>query len=186
MARTPSNMLPLGTTAPGFSLPDPYGNQFTRDQVAGEHGLLVVFYCNHCPFVKHVREKFVELSSEYIDKGIGVVAVNSNDVETYPDDAPEKMAEESGRYAYRFPYLFDETQQVAKAYAAACTPDFFLFDKDLKLVYRGQFDDSRPGNDEPVTGDDLRAAMVAVVQDKMPSENQKPSVGCSIKWKQPS
>lgn len=186
MARTPSNMLPLGTTAPDFSLPDPHGNQFTRDQITGEHGLLVVFFSNHCPFVKHIRKKFVELSSEYIDKGIGIVAINSNDVQAYPDDAPEKMAEESGRYGYRFPYLFDETQDVAKAYEAACTPDLFLFDRDLKLVYRGQFDDSRPGNDEPVTGDDLRAAMEAVVQDNIPSENQKPSIGCNIKWKQPS
>jgi len=184
MARTPSNMLELGTKAPDFSLPDPHGNVFNRDQVAGEHGLLVVFYCNHCPFVKHIRDRFVEVTSEYIDKGIGVVAINSNDVENYPDDAPDKMAEESERYGYRFPYLFDETQEVARAYDAACTPDFFLFDKDLSLVYRGQFDDSRPGNDEPVTGTDLKTAMDALIKGEKPSTVQKPSIGCNIKWKQ--
>jgi len=184
MARTPSNMLELGTKAPDFSLPDPHGNVFTRDQLAGERGLLVVFYCNHCPFVKHIRDRFVQVSSEYIDKGIGVVAINSNDVEKYPDDAPDKMAEESERYGYRFSYLFDETQEVASAYDAACTPDFYLFDKDLALVYRGQFDDSRPGNDNPVTGADLKAAMEALVNGEKPSEDQKPSLGCNIKWKE--
>lgn len=186
MARTPSNMLELGTPAPGFSLPDPHGNIHTRDQVAGKHGLLVAFYCNHCPFVKHIRERFVRITSEFMDKGIGVVAINSNDVENYPDDAPEKMAEESDTYGYRFPYLFDESQEVARAYDAACTPDFYLFDANQKLAYRGQFDDSRPGNGEPVTGADLAAAMQALVDGGKPSADQKPSLGCNIKWKQSS
>lgn len=184
MSRTPSNMLELGTIAPDFSLPDPHGSVYTRDQIAGEYGLLVVFYCNHCPYVKHIRDKFVEVSSEYIDKGIGVVAISSNDAENYPDDSPEKMAEESKRYGYRFPYLYDESQEVAKAYDAACTPDFFLFDRDLKLAYRGQFDDSRRGNDEPITGEDLKAAMDALIRGEKPSEEQRPSIGCNIKWKE--
>ncbi len=184
MARTPSNMLELGTKAPDFSLPDPHGNIHTRDQIAGEHGLLVVFYCNHCPFVKHIRERFVQVSNEYMEKGIGFVAINSNDAENYPDDAPEKMAEEMERYGYLFPYLFDETQETARAYDAACTPDFYLFDKDLKLAYRGQFDDSRPGNNELVTGADLKAAMEALIAGEKPPQDQKPSIGCNIKWKQ--
>ncbi len=184
MARTPSNMLALGTIAPDFTLPDPHKNVYSRDQIAGQHGLLVVFYCNHCPFVKHIRDKFVEVTSEYIDKGIGVVAISSNDVEQYPDDSPEKMAEESKRYGYRFPYLYDESQVVARVYDAACTPDFYLFDKDMKLAYRGQFDNSRPGNDEPVTGADLKAAMDALIQGEKPSGDQRPSLGCNIKWKE--
>jgi peroxiredoxin len=184
MARTPSNMLDLGTEAPDFALPDPHGNIYSRDQIIGKHGLLVVFYCNHCKFAKHIRDRFVQVSSEYINKGIGIVAINSNDVENYPDDSPEKMAEESKMYGYRFPYLFDESQDVARAYDAACTPDFYLFDKHLKLVYRGQFDDSRPGNDEPVTGADLKAAMQALVDGGKPAADQKPSLGCNIKWKQ--
>ncbi len=184
MARTPSKMLDLGTKAPDFTLPDPYGNEYSRDEVAGKHGLLVVFYCNHCPFVKHIRDKFTEISSEYMDKGIGVVAINSNDIINYPDDSPGRMAEDIEQYGYRFPYLYDETQDVAHAYDAACTPDFYLFDADLKLVYRGQFDDSRPGNDQPVTGADLKEAMGALIRGEKPSIDQKPSIGCNIKWKQ--
>ncbi|WP_246481832.1 thioredoxin family protein [Natronogracilivirga saccharolytica] len=183
MARTPSNMIELGSKAPDFTLPDPKGNLYSRDQVAGKHGLLVVFYCNHCPFVKHIREKFAEISAEYIEKGTGVVAINSNDIENYPDDAPERMAEDIETFGYRFPYLFDETQEVARRFDAACTPDFYLYDASLELVYRGQFDDSRPGNDEPVTGSDLKAAFDALLKGEKPSEDQKPSVGCNIKWK---
>lgn len=186
MARTESSMLELGTLAPDFQLPDPSGKIFSRNQIAGPHGLLVVFYCNHCPYVKHIRDKFVEVSSEYIDKGIGVTAISSNDIENYPDDSPEKMAEEAAMYGYRFPYLYDESQEVARAYDAACTPDFFLFDKDLKLAYRGQFDDARRGNDLPVTGADLKAAMDALIRGEKPSEVQKPSIGCNIKWKSSS
>ncbi len=184
MARTPSNMLELGTKAPDFSLPDPHGNIYSRDQIVGKHGLLVVFYCNHCKFAKHIRDRFTQVSSEYINKGIGIVAINSNDIENYPEDSPEKMAEESKIYGYPFPYLFDESQDVARAYNAACTPDFYLFDTDLKLVYRGQFDDSRPGNNEPVTGADLKAAMQALVDGGTPTPDQKPSLGCNIKWKE--
>ncbi|MEX0681447.1 MAG: thioredoxin family protein [Balneolales bacterium] len=183
MAQTPSNMIDLGTLAPGFTLPDPHGKRYSRDELAGKYGLLVVFYCNHCPFVKHIRDKFAEVAATYMDKGIGVVAINSNDVANYPEDAPEKMAEESRRYGYRFPYLYDETQQVARDYGAACTPDFFLFDAGLKLVYRGQFDDSRPGNDVPVTGTDLVNAMDAIIRGEQPPVHQKPGIGCNIKWK---
>ena len=183
MAQTASNMLELGTKAPGFTLPDPWGKNFSRDDIAGKHGLLVVFYCNHCPYVKHIREKFVEVASEYMDKGIGVVAISSNDIVNYPDDSPERMAEDIETFGYRFPYLFDESQEVAQAYDAACTPDFYLFDKNLELVYHGQFDDSRPKNDLPVTGADLKAAMDTVLRGEKPSPEQKPSIGCNIKWK---
>ncbi len=176
-------MIALGTPAPDFSLPDPQGNLHSRDSVKGKHGLLVVFYCNHCPFVKHIREKFAEVASEYLKKGIGVIAINSNDAEAHPDDAPHKMAEDIERFGYEFPYVYDETQEVARSYAAACTPDFFLFDSDLTLTYRGQFDDSRPGNDQPVTGTDLKAAMDAVIRGEETISDQKPSIGCNIKWK---
>lgn len=184
MARTPSQMTPLGTTAPDFCLPDPFGNQHSRDEIIGKHGLLVVFYCNHCPFVKHIRSVFAKIANRYLDKGIGIVAINSNDIENYPDDSPERMAEDIKKYDYRFPYLFDETQQVARDYQAACTPDFFLYDANLKLAYRGQFDDSRPGNEKPVTGADLQAAMDALIQNKKPDPRQIPSLGCNIKWKE--
>ena len=176
-------MIELGSKAPDFTLPDPKGNLYSRDQVAGKHGLLVVFYCNHCPFVKHIREKFAEISAEYIEKGIGVVAINSNDIENYPDDAPERMAEDIETFGYRFPYLFDETQETAKAFHAACTPDFFLFDTNHWLVYRGQFDSSRPSLDLPVTGEDLTAAVESVSRGEEPAADQKPSIGCNIKWK---
>lgn len=183
MARTPSNMTALGSKAPDFTLPDPHGNWYSRDQIAGKHGLLVVFYCNHCPFVKHIREKFAEVCAEYIDKGFGIVAINSNDIASHPDDAPERMAEDIETFGYRFPYLFDETQEVAKRFNAACTPDFYLYDANLELVYRGQFDDSRPDNGIPVTESDLKAAFDALLNGEKPSKDQKPSIGCNIKWK---
>ncbi|MDG5767302.1 thioredoxin family protein [Balneolales bacterium ANBcel1] len=183
MARTPSNMVAIGTPAPDFSLPDPAGTLHSRDQIKGKNGLLVVFYCNHCPFVKHIRERFAELASEYMKQGVGIVAINSNDITTHPEDAPEKMAEDIERFGYEFPYLFDESQEVAQDFGAACTPDFFLYDADLTVFYRGQFDDSRPGNDQPVTGADLSAAIEALVRGEEPPQEQKPSIGCNIKWK---
>lgn len=183
MAETPSTMLALGTEAPNFSLPDTTGKNVSRDEAAGGKGLLVMFICNHCPFVIHVREELARLGSDYLAKGIGVVAINSNDVATHPDDSPENMAKEAKKAGYPFPYLFDETQEVAQAYRAACTPDFFLFDQDKKLVYRGQLDDARPGNSVPLTGKDLRAALDALLAGQPVSEKQLPSMGCNIKWK---
>jgi peroxiredoxin len=183
MALTPSTMLPLGTPAPPFRLRDPAGKTFSRDDFQDAPGILVMFICNHCPYVKHIREELARFGREAQEKGLAVVAVSSNDVESHPDDSPEKMAEEAERFGYTFPYLFDKTQEVAKAYHAACTPDFFLFDRDRKLVYRGQFDGSRPGNDVPVTGEDLRAAVDAVLAGRPVPEEQTPSMGCNIKWK---
>ncbi len=183
MARTPSTMLPLGTEAPSFSLPDTDGEIVSLEDFEGAPGLLVMFLCNHCPFVKHLREGLAEFGREYLKRGLGIVAINSNDVERYPADSPEMMAREVAEAGYPFPYLFDETQEVAKAYRAACTPDFFLFDGDRGLVYRGQFDDSRPDNGVPVTGKDLKAAADAVLEGKPVPEEQKPSLGCNIKWK---
>jgi peroxiredoxin len=183
MALTPSTMLPLGTTAPPFTLRDPRGGTVSLDDLAGAPGVLVMFICNHCPYVQHIREELARFAREVQQKGLAVAAVSSNDVENYPDDSPEKMAEEAERFGYTFPYLFDETQEVARAYRAACTPDFFLFDRDLKLVYRGQFDGSRPGNDVPVTGEDLRAAVDALLAGRPVPEEQTPSMGCNIKWK---
>jgi peroxiredoxin len=183
MALTPSTMLPLGTTAPDFQLPDTNGKTVSRDDFKGAPALLVLFICNHCPYVKHIRKELAELGHDYQAKGVGIVAINSNDVKSYPDDSPEKMKQEVKSVGYTFPYLYDETQSVAKAYHAACTPDIFLFDKNRKLVYRGQLDDSRPGNDVPVTGNDLRAALDAVLAGQAVSENQIASIGCTIKWK---
>ncbi|MGF1669556.1 MAG: thioredoxin family protein [Balneolaceae bacterium] len=184
MAAVESTMMELGTKAPAFALPDTNGNNVSIEDVKGEKGLLVMFICNHCPFVKLIKKELAVVSREYQEKGIGVAAINANDVENYPDDRPEKMKEEVERFGYPFPYLFDESQEVAKAYSAACTPDFFLFDNNLKLVYRGQFDDSRPGNDIEVTGNDLRTALDALLDGKsIPEEDQKPSIGCNIKWK---
>lgn len=182
MARTPSTMLSLGTPAPDFSLPDSGGKITSRSDFSG-NPLLIMFICNHCPFVKHVRAKLAELGSRYQKKGVGVVAINSNDVETHPDDSPENMAREAREAGYTFPYLFDSAQTVAKSYEAACTPDFYLFDGSHRLVYRGQLDGSRPGNGIPVTGADLEAALEAVLSGKAPSPNQVPSLGCNIKWK---
>lgn len=176
-------MLPLGTEAPSFSLPDTDGEIVSLEDFEGAPGLLVMFLCNHCPFVKHLREGLAEFGREYLKRGLGIVAINSNDVERYPADSPEMMAREVAEAGYPFPYLFDETQEVAKAYRAACTPDFFLFDGDRRLVYRGQFDDSRPDNGVPVTGKDLKAAADAVLEGKPVPEEQKPSLGCNIKWK---
>jgi peroxiredoxin len=176
-------MLDLGTKAPDFQLPDTEGNSVSLSDFSGHKGLLVMFICNHCPYVKHVREELARLGREYQEKGVAVVAINSNDVANYPEDSPENMKDESERFGYTFPYLFDESQEVAKAYTAACTPDFFLFNSEGELAYRGQLDDSRPGNDVPVTGKDLRAAMDALLAGAPPNPEQKPSMGCNIKWK---
>ena len=183
MAETPSTMLTLGTKAPDFRLPDPHGKWVSVDDFKDAPAFLVVFICNHCPYVKHIRSGFAELAKEYQAQGVGVVGINSNDAGSYPDDRPEKMAEEIKRVGYTFPYLYDESQEVAKAYRAACTPDFYLFDRDRRLAYRGQFDDSRPGNSRPVTGADLRATLDAVLAGRPVSSNQRPSLGCNIKWK---
>lgn len=183
MVMTLSQMLPLGTKAPEFSLPDPSGKLVSLADFPKASAYLVVFMCNHCPFVKHLRDELAQLSQELQTKNVAMFGINSNDFEKYPDDSPEKMAEEIKHAGYAFPYLIDKTQDVAKAYQAACTPDFFLFDSDESLVYRGQFDDSRPGNEKPVTGADLRAAIEAVVTGKPLSEKQTASVGCNIKWK---
>ena len=183
MSLTGSTMLPLGTRALDFNLPDTNGKIVTLPDFQGAKALLVVFMCNHCPYVKHIQKHFTGLVKEYQDRGAAVVGINTNDVETHPDDSPENMARDARRLGYTFPYLYDETQQVARAYRAACTPDFFLFDKDRKLVYRGQMDDSRPGNDRPLTGLDLRSALDAVLAGEKVNSNQKPSMGCNIKWK---
>ncbi|MFO0954625.1 MAG: thioredoxin family protein [Isosphaeraceae bacterium] len=183
MALTPSTMLPLGSAAPAFSLPDTSGGTVSLFDFSKSPALLVIFLCNHCPYVKHVRSELARLGKEYQGKGVAIVGISSNDVTTHPDDSPARMAEEKVTAGYTFPYLYDESQEVAKSYQAACTPDFFLFDAGQKLVYRGQFDASRPGNGIPVTGQDLRAAMDAVLAGKPVSQDQKPSMGCNIKWK---
>lgn len=183
MSRTPSNMPELGIAAPAFSLPDPSGKVYTLDDFSDAKALLVVFMCNHCPFVIHLREALADFAMEYQAKGLAVVAINANDLTDRPDDSPEMMAVEIKKAGYTFPYLFDETQQTAIAYEAACTPDFFLYDGERKLVYRGQFDGSRPGNDVPVTGEDLRAATDALLAGEAISADQKASLGCNIKWR---
>ena len=183
MAPTPSNMVALGTKAPEFSLPDPQGKLHSLDKFKNAPALLVAFICNHCPFVKHVQPQLVSIARDYQSKGLAVVAISSNDVAAYPDDGPEFMAKEAQKAGYTFPYLYDETQKVAKAYDAACTPDFFIYDRNGKLAYRGQLDDSRPKNGLPLTGKDLRAAIDAVLQGHPAPSEQKPSVGCNIKWK---
>jgi len=182
MALTPSTMLPLGTAAPAFGLPDTDGKTVSLSDFRGKP-VLVMFICNHCPYVKHVSAQLAQLGRDYQDRGLGIVAINANDVENYPDDSPERMKEEVRRAGYPFPYLYDESQAVAKAYHAACTPDFFVFDTEHRLVYRGQFDDSRPGNALPVMGKDLRAALDATLSGKDVPNDQKPSLGCNIKWK---
>jgi peroxiredoxin len=176
-------MAPLGTQSPPFSLPDTEGKVVSLNDYRDSPALLVVFLCNHCPFVKHILPHFVELAREYRRRGVGIVGISSNDVSNYPDDGPEKMAELSKAMDFSFPYLYDESQQVAKAYGAVCTPDFYLFDGEGRLVYRGQMDDSRPSNGRPVTGADLRAALDAVLDGRPVSDDQKPSMGCNIKWK---
>lgn len=183
MVKTASTMLPLGTRAPDFSLINVDGRTMQRSDFESAPALLVAFWCNHCPFVKHIVGAFVELAREFQGKGVAIVAINSNDASKYPDDSPERMVHEAEERGFSFPYLFDEEQEVAKAYRAACTPDFFLFDQQQRLVYRGQFDSSRPGNGQPVTGQDLRAALNAVLASQPIPEPQRPSIGCNIKWK---
>lgn len=183
MARTPSTMLALGTPAPDFSLPDYDGRLHTLAGFAAAPALVVAFICSHCPFVRHLREGFAAFAREYRPLGLAVVAINSNDVEAYPQDGPAGMRAEAAECGYEFPYLLDATQQVARAYRAACTPDFYLFDAGRRLVYRGQFDDSRPGNGRPVTGADLRAAVDATLEGRPPAPQQLPSLGCNIKWR---
>jgi peroxiredoxin len=184
MAQTPSNMLPLGTIAPDFHLKDTNSNKwFSFSELKGEKGTLVMFICNHCPFVHHVIREIVMIANDYRVQGIGIIAISSNDTLKYPEDAPELMTEFAFQNNFEFPYLYDELQNVAKAYDAACTPDFFLFDNQNKLVYRGQLDDSRPGNGIPLSGNDLRGAIDSVIYNRSINTNQKPSVGCNIKWK---
>ena len=183
MALTPSTMLPLGTTAPDFKLPDTGGKIVSLADFKGLPALLVIFICNHCPYVIHLRAGLAQLARDYLPRHVGIVGISSNDAANYPADSPDKMKEEAKKAGYLFPYLYDETQAVAKSYRAACTPDIFLFDKNQRLVYRGQFDASRPNNGIPVTGNDLRAALDAVLAGKAVSEKQIPSIGCNIKWK---
>lgn len=184
MAQTPSNMLPLGTKAPNFNLPATNFNDFfSYETVKGEKGTLVIFICNHCPFVLHAIDEIVMIANDYRVQGIGIVAISSNDVVKYPQDTPDKMADFALENKIDFPYLYDETQEVAKAYDAACTPDFYLFDTQDKLVYRGQLDDSRPGNGIPISGSDLRNAIDSIIYNRKMNLNQKPSIGCNIKWK---
>ena len=183
MALIPSTMLPLGTLAPDFHLPDPHGKMVSREDFQDAPALLLIVMCNHCPYVKHIRQGLARMAKEYQEKGVAIVGINANDVANYPEDSPEMMAKEIREVGYTFPYLYDESQAIAKQLRAACTPDFFLFDADRKLVYRGQMDDSRPGNNISVTGKDLRAAMDAVMQGIPVSADQKPSLGCNIKWK---
>jgi len=183
MALTPSTMLPLGTTAPDFKLPDTNGKTVALADFKDKAALVVIFMCNHCPYVVHIRSGLAQLAQDYAQKNVAIVGINANDVKNYPADSPAKMKQEAADAGYTFPYLYDETQAVAKAYRAACTPDIFLFDRSRRLVYRGQFDASRPGNGIPVTGQDLRAALDAVIAGKPTSEFQVASIGCNIKWK---
>jgi thiol-disulfide isomerase/thioredoxin len=177
-------MIPLGTIAPDFTLPDTIsGKNLGLSELKSDKATLIMFICNHCPFVKHINEELVNLATDYKEKGISFIAISSNDAENYPEDAPEKMKQYAFDLGYDFPYLYDESQEVAKAYDATCTPDFFLFDGELALVYRGRLDESRPKSDVPVTGKDIRAALDAILQDKPISQEQIPSIGCNIKWK---
>lgn len=184
MSLTPSNPFLTGTQAPDFTLEDTVsGKSLTLQQLKGTRGTVIMFICNHCPFVVHVNEMLVKLANEYINKGFGFVAISSNDVENYPQDSPELMKQIAERLQYPFPYLYDETQNVAKAYDAACTPDFYVFDANLKATYHGQLDDSRPRNGKPLTGQDIQNALEGILNNETPLENQKPSIGCNIKWK---
>jgi len=183
MVAVNSTMMELGTEAPAFLLPSATGGTVSIEDFADARALLVMFICNHCPFVKHVREELVRLAKDYQARGVAVVAVNSNDWSAYPDDSPEMMEKEAREYRYPFAYLYDETQEVARAYQAACTPDFFLFDSNRKLVYRGQLDGSRPGNNVPVNGSDLRAALDTLLEGRPVPPEQRPSLGCNIKWR---
>ena len=183
MALTYSEKPEFGSVAPDFSLPGTDGRTHRLADFGDRKALVVIFMCNHCPFVKHVADSLAQLTAEYMDRGVAVVGINSNDTANYPADSPEQMVREAEERGYRFPYLYDESQEVAKAYRAACTPDFYLFDADRLLVYRGQFDDSRPDSGKRATGADLRAALDAVLAGRKPSEDQRPSIGCNIKWK---
>mgnify|MGYP006296004991 CR=1 FL=1 len=184
MVETNSRMLPLGTRAPDFSLPDVDGRTVSLSDFKDRRAVLVIFMCNHCPFVKHVLDTLLELAREYKSKGVGIAGINANDAEKYPDDSPEKMKQAAEEKDFPFSYLYDEDQSTAKAYHAACTPDFFVFDSDLRLVYRGQMDDSRPGSGTEATGEDLRKALDSVLAGKEVDAEQKPSMGCNIKWKE--
>ena len=184
MARTPSTMIALGTKASDFVLPDTVsGTELSLENIKGKIATVIMFLCNHCPFVKHVNEELVKLANDYKSKGIGFVAINSNDIINHPDDSPVLMTVVAKRLKYPFPYLYDESQETAKGYEAACTPDFFIYDKDLRLVYRGQLDDSRPGNEIPVTGKDIRHALDCLINNEPVIQEQRPSIGCNIKWK---
>ncbi|MEM8829415.1 MAG: thioredoxin family protein [Cyanobacteria bacterium P01_G01_bin.19] len=184
MVKTASTMLALGTTAPQFELPDVVsGKQITLDSFRDRQALLIMFICQHCPFVKHVQDELAKIGQDYSQKPLGIVAISANDVANYPDDAPEKLKEMAEQLNFNFPVCYDESQEVSKAYTAACTPDFFLFDAEYKLAYRGQLDDSRPSTDIPVTGQDLRQAIDLVLQGEAVDFEQKPSIGCNIKWK---
>jgi peroxiredoxin len=177
-------MLPLGSAAPDFALPDvTTGETVTLENFAGKAGLLVIFMCRHCPFVIHVQDELAKIGQDFVPQNLGIVAISANDATKYPDDAPAKLKEMRAELGFNFPVVYDESQAVAKSYQAACTPDFFLFDQAFKLVYRGQLDDSRPGNDKPVDGKDLRGAIAAVLAEQTVSQDQKPSIGCNIKWK---
>ena len=185
MAATPSNMIPIGADAPDFQLPDTVsGKSLSLADVKGEKGTVVLFICNHCPYVLHINDKLVEVAKEYHSKGLGFVAISSNDAENYPQDGPDRMKEHAAEVGYPFPYLYDETQEVAKAYQAACTPDLYVFDSDLHCTYRGQFDDSRPKNGQPATGVDLKQALDCLLEGRLVPEEQYPSMGCNIKWKE--
>jgi peroxiredoxin len=183
MVKTASTMLALGTPAPDFNLPDPGGARHRLVDFADADALVVAFICNHCPFVKHIRHGLADFAREYMSRKVAVVAISSNDIESHPADAPERMREEAEAAGYVFPYLYDASQDVAKAYRAACTPEFYLFGHDRNLAYRGQFDAARPGNSEPVTGADLRRALDTVLAGQPPDTEQQPSIGCNIKWK---
>ncbi|MCA9306780.1 MAG: thioredoxin family protein [Phycisphaerales bacterium] len=183
MAATESTMVELGTTTPDFALPDTVSGKTVRLADLQGKAFLIMFICNHCPFVVHVRDELARIGRDYAPKGVCCIAISSNDVANYPQDGPDRMKQEAKAAGYTFPYLYDETQEVARAYSAACTPDFYVFDANKKLVYRGQLDDARPGNNKPVTGNDIRAALDAVLAGKKPTDNQKPSIGCNIKWK---
>lgn len=184
MAATPSNMIPLGFEAPDFRLLDTVsGKEMSLDELRSPKGTVIMFICNHCPYVKHVNDQLVRIANDYQPEGIAFIAISSNDADRYPEDGPEKMKEYAHRLQYPFPYLYDEAQEVARAYDAACTPDFYLFDGKMKCVYRGQLDASRPGNMLPVTGKDLREALDALLAGKEIGKAQVPSIGCSIKWK---
>lgn len=187
MAATPSTMMPLGTIAPSFCLPDTVsGKDYSLEELRGQKATLVMFICNHCPYVLHINDELVKIAKQYEPRGVSFIAISSNDVENYPQDSPERMKAQAAKVGYPFPYLYDERQEVARAYNAACTPDLFLFDDSLRCVYRGQLDDSRPHSDIPVTGKDLRTALDALLSGQPVPERQIPSIGCNIKWKSSS